>query len=361
MTTNLEHLKALAIAAGAGTIKGSWESTGVVIAALDQGGMEYLLETLVGENHPVLAFVEAFDPNTALKLLERLGAQSAPDFWVSVQHGEPKIDYMDRSDPAYKWFPVYRRPVSAQQGAAVVSPIYQARMSWPEGGGWADVDKAKYDELGRISGYAVRVVYESPTIAAKAPAAQADDLRLAICNIPLPVYGSNSFQQGFVSAKEAVLDLLSKRAASPASTPEAAPAAHADFESWWNTPNPKTGHPPSAILDSYSARNAWEAAHAQQPAAPVAYVNGDELDNMLDDRTATIQSNPSGWRRTPLYRAAPTAGEDVRDAIEHLPRYREWSGEGGGVYEDQDDGEYVKLDDVRAAMRATQQEGGKCE
>jgi hypothetical protein len=60
-------------------------------------------------------------------------------------------------------------------------------------------------------------------LAAKAPAAQADDLRLAICNIPLPVYGSNSFQHGFVSAKEAVLDLLSKRAASPASTPEAAP------------------------------------------------------------------------------------------------------------------------------------------
>lgn len=37
---------------------------------------------------------------------------------------------------------------------------------------------------------------------------------------------------------------------------------------------------------------------------PAAYVNGDELDNMLDDRTATIQSNPSGYRKTPLY-AAP--------------------------------------------------------
>lgn len=34
---------------------------------------------------------------------------------------------------------------------------------------------------------------------------------------------------------------------------------------------------------------------------PVAYVNGDELDNMLDDRTAIIQSARSGHRATPLY------------------------------------------------------------
>lgn len=38
--------------------------------------------------------------------------------------------------------------------------------------------------------------------------------------------------------------------------------------------------------------------------APIAYVNSDDLDNMLDDRTAEIQSNKSGWRGTPLY-AAP--------------------------------------------------------
>jgi hypothetical protein len=34
---------------------------------------------------------------------------------------------------------------------------------------------------------------------------------------------------------------------------------------------------------------------------PVAYVNGSELDNMLDDRTATVQGVIGGWRKTPLF------------------------------------------------------------
>lgn len=79
---NLDHLAALAKAAGGGTIKGDWESTGVVIAAPDQGGMEYLLETvagedhpaLAGEDHPALAFVEAANPNAILAMIEELRA-----------------------------------------------------------------------------------------------------------------------------------------------------------------------------------------------------------------------------------------------------------------------------------------------
>ena len=44
-----------------------------------------------------------------------------------------------------------------------------------------------------------------------------------------------------------------------------------------------------------------------QPAAsgePVAYINSDELDNMLDDRAAVIYRVQDGFRKTPLY-AAP--------------------------------------------------------
>jgi hypothetical protein len=33
-----------------------------------------------------------------------------------------------------------------------------------------------------------------------------------------------------------------------------------DFDTWWQTPNQRTGHPPSAILDEYTARTTWEAA-----------------------------------------------------------------------------------------------------
>lgn len=58
-------------------------------------------------------------------------------------------------------------------------------------------------------------------------------------------------------------------------------------------------------------RKTWRLATTapMQPSdrpEPVGYVNRDELDNMLDDRTAVIQGKPSGWRKTPLYLAAPT-------------------------------------------------------
>ena len=50
---------------------------------------------------------------------------------------------------------------------------------------------------------------------------------------------------------------------------------------------------------------------AHPPAAPVAYVNYDELDNMLDDRTATIAGVRDGWRKTPLYAHPPA--QDTQD------------------------------------------------
>jgi hypothetical protein len=82
----------------------------------------------------------------------------------------------------------------------------------------------------------------------------------------------------------------------------------------------------SALVDMYRKgavledvfQRAAALARAPLPAQePIAYVNRDELDNMLDDRTATIQTNPSNWRRTPLY-AAPAQAGDALDAA----RYR---------------------------------------
>jgi len=37
---------------------------------------------------------------------------------------------------------------------------------------------------------------------------------------------------------------------------------------------------------------------------PVGYANGDELDNMLDDRYAMLGQDKTGWYATPLYKAA---------------------------------------------------------
>lgn len=50
---------------------------------------------------------------------------------------------------------------------------------------------------------------------------------------------------------------------------------------------------------------------------PVAYVNGDELDNLLDDRTTLIQGTASGWRKTPLYRQGP---QQTWQPIETAPK-----------------------------------------
>lgn len=76
--SSIAKLKELALAAGAGTFRGDWESTGVVIAAPDEGGMHYLLEACHGKTDtPALAFVEAADPNMVLALCELAGAASA--------------------------------------------------------------------------------------------------------------------------------------------------------------------------------------------------------------------------------------------------------------------------------------------
>ena len=68
------------------------------------------------------------------------------------------------------------------------------------------------------------------------------------------------------------------------------------------------------------------------------YVNGDEFDNMLDDRVAIIQTSMSSYRRTPLYKTAPitqpahgwqpitTAPKDGTEVI----LYGIWAGEING-------------------------------
>jgi len=44
----------------------------------------------------------------------------------------------------------------------------------------------------------------------------------------------------------------------------------------------------------------------QEQDDPVAYVHGDDLDNMLGDRLAFIQRDKSGHRATPLYTTPQT-------------------------------------------------------
>lgn len=51
---------------------------------------------------------------------------------------------------------------------------------------------------------------------------------------------------------------------------------------------------------------------------PVAFANSDELDNMIDDRWATVAGVRDGWRNTPLYLTPQPNAEVERDAA----RYR---------------------------------------
>jgi hypothetical protein len=65
------------------------------------------------------------------------------------------------------------------------------------------------------------------------------------------------------------------------------------------------------------------AALALPEDEPVAWGNADELDNMLDDRTATVEGRRSGYRGTPLY-ASPPASNPAAD------------GSGGGELSDEE-------------------------
>jgi len=54
-------------------------------------------------------------------------------------------------------------------------------------------------------------------------------------------------------------------------------------------------------LEAEETIKALEEALKQEEDEPVAYVHGDDLDNMLGDRLAFIQRDKSGHRATPLY------------------------------------------------------------
>jgi hypothetical protein len=73
---------------------------------------------------------------------------------------------------------------------------------------------------------------------------------------------------------------------------------------------------PAATAEPFDVMSTIDPDHAESfdrhngssaDSEPAAWVNGDELDNLLDDRTTLIQGTQSGWRRTPLYRAVPQA------------------------------------------------------
>lgn len=111
----------------------------------------------------------------------------------------------------------------------------------------------------------------------------------------------NAFYHGAHWAKKAS-SLVAQEAAQPPAQPEpnATDQAHV-----WN----KEGERCLVCGDKD-----WMGGPCSGPVQPepVGYVNGDELDNMLDnmldDRTATIQGTQSGWRKTPLYLHPPKAG-----------------------------------------------------
>jgi hypothetical protein len=107
MKTNPEHLKALAIAAGGGTYKGDWKSTGVVIAASDEGGMHYLFQHVHGEiDTPALAFVEAANPNAVLALVEELRA-AQPAGAADTTASEKSLDTLEFMANAQAWARAY--------------------------------------------------------------------------------------------------------------------------------------------------------------------------------------------------------------------------------------------------------------
>ena len=67
-----------------------------------------------------------------------------------------------------------------------------------------------------------------------------------------------------------------------------------------------------ALADTRSSIRSPSEYSEQAEQEPVAWVNADNLDNLLNDRTTTIQGNRSFFRATPLY-AAPVDAKAIRE------------------------------------------------
>lgn len=98
----------------------------------------------------------------AAKPMEYDDAHKLADALYAVGYDDRKKerDYDPRG--SMKWQAVV--DALAERPAAQVAqgePIYQARATFPNTGGWSDVDKAKFDELGNTSGYATRIAHEA--------------------------------------------------------------------------------------------------------------------------------------------------------------------------------------------------------
>jgi hypothetical protein len=153
----------------------------------------------------------------------------------------------------------------------------------------------------------------------------------------------NEYSQTFPDYRRIVYPAPVSTAAAPASA-----SGEGLFNNWRaSQPDPHNIPVWSNLADSTRAHWNKEAIHGRAPSraadgqqgtaastadeSPVAYVNGDELDNMLDDRTATIQTNPSGFRKTPLYRRTPAAGQQgaSRSVLEAISALRKALAEAG--------------------------------
>jgi hypothetical protein len=295
-------------------------------------------------------------------------------------------------------------PVSAQQGEAVHQMRHKA------GGTWTECDADGETCIKRMPHWAD--AYEFRTLyvgAAKAPAAQAvtaptdEQIIAALHANGIDTYPSKyGFDAVQVSATSvpSLRNVLVTLAASPASTPEAAPeqqhvGKRVGFaEAMQAKHGPLTKEDLDACwseLPGYAWRRAAEAAHAQQPAAPGGITSAvwSECERIadtsqVDEALRGFSEDPTGDNGTMIVRAviesaalwppaaAPTAGaattsEDapLYSTRQDAARYR-WlrnpdpqPHRGLDVLDDDHNIIEGKALDaaIDAAMRATQQEG----
>lgn len=232
------------------------------------------------------------------------GATLSP---AHIEDGE-EVEVVGYANPAD--YGAYRFWVCAQQRASVTDPIMTVAQHQRIVAGLRTEVSCANSRLHEVAVACATAEQERDAALSALPAAvDRDAIHLAfehkLREVNLRSYGEHRGDWRRLSREETadvVIELLKSMSAAP-------PAAGV----------PEECHECKGSGEVYgvSGDGPWSCYACSSNQEPVCYANFGELDNMLNDRTATVSPIKNGWYGVALYRAAPTppASEQQRAVV----------------------------------------------